>query len=553
VDRLDRGDRVVLIRKLEIRWRLSEESIDAEDAVPRLAADLTAALEPAWAVPIEPPDPDVNLVVFPDAASWWSDALEARAAGRPAWYHRPILDPEPLLALSEPTQAELALSVLRHLGPRAPEVLRCSPRHALLAWARALQVEVPGELGRIASQQVGARGNIDPELVALLRQVHAASGPAPTPALLGLGGLALHLAQAPPSAPLAAEARAFVQALTLAEQRMLAAPEASVETAHPPSPETAPASEPSAGVQIVAVKSDRPGLEGPAPSALEEPVPRLTATSYAGFFYLVTLWLELGTGEHLWQACLPEGRILGWAAAGLVEGDPILTWLGDADLSAPPVTSAQTEEVIAQGCLELAQALPRRRPDVAIPDLELFLVGNELIATLPGSVYPIWSAICPAPSDLREAAAMLSGQWPGALSIPRSFEVLGLGGRFQVRSEEVPRCLFRREGPEPAARLATAVIGTAAALFEWRTDEPCAASGAAFVERWLRIPGRLEDAGEALVVHLRAEDVAFPIRRAGLDRDPGYVPWLQRAVRLCFEGDEPEDDLLPIVRHKDNG
>ena len=146
VDLLDRNDRVVLIRKLEIRWRLPEEALDTEDAVARLASDLIAALEPAWATPFESPGPDTNAVVFPDTATWWADALEARAAGRIGWYHEPVLNTEPLLSLAEPAQKPLALAVLRHLSQRVPYVLGSSPPNAVRALANALGAVVPRRL-----------------------------------------------------------------------------------------------------------------------------------------------------------------------------------------------------------------------------------------------------------------------------------------------------------------------------------------------------------------------------------------------------------------------
>ena len=53
---------------------------------------------------------------------------------------------------------------------------------------------------------------------------------------------------------------------------------------------------------------------------------RQTATAYGGLFYLLSTVLELGIGESLWKACLPEGQILAGAAATLLgpaaSGDP---------------------------------------------------------------------------------------------------------------------------------------------------------------------------------------------------------------------------------------
>lgn len=550
-ERVGSGDRVVLVRRLAIRWRLPGDMLASDHALERLASDLIAALEPAWSMPIESPDPDADVAVFADAAAWWSDALQARSQERVAWYHRPILDPEPLAVLAEPGNKPLALSVLRCLGQSAPDALRASPPAAVPALAKALDISltegVIGDLTRHLRYEVVALDGLSPELAALLPvpDLLAAIGPGAAPALVGLAALAFHLARAPASAPLEAEALAFTHALASATNRIpgisegRAEPEGLTARELPLAPDALPA------VRSASAASD--------PTVLETSVPPVEVTSYAGLFYLATLLLELGTGEHLWAACLPEGRFLGWAAAGLVGDDPVVNGFGGPDVSVPSVTAAQADEVMTKGCVELARALPRRRPDLSIPSLELFLVGEELFATLPGSVFPIWSSACLRASGLREEVAVLSERWPGGLSIPPTLDALGLRGRIHVQSERAPRILFRREGQEPAGRLATVAIGTAAALFEWRIDEPRAASPAAFVERWLKVPGRIEDSGDLLVVHLRAEDVAFPVRRAGLDRDPGFLPWIERTVVLRFDGDEPEGDDLPVISGQDSG
>ena len=295
----------------------------------------------------------------------------------------------------------------------------------------------------------------------------------------------------------------------------------------------------------------------PAAAAVPDPVmsdiPFLQFTSHAGLFYLATLLVELGTGEHLWTACLPEGQLLGWAATELVGNDPVTRWFGGLNVSMPDVTAAQAEEVITKGCTALAKALSRQPLTAVIPPLELTLADQELIATLPHSVFPVWSAACTKPSELQDAAEVLSNYWPGGLAVPAAWNALRLRGKVQTLSKDPLGVYFRSDGPAPAARLAAVTIGTAAALFEWRIGELRQSSATAFVERYLQVKGQLEDAGNRLIVHLRATDVSFPIRRAGLDRDPGYVPWLERTVVLQFEGDEPEGDELSIVPDEDAG
>jgi hypothetical protein len=52
----------------------------------------------------------------------------------------------------------------------------------------------------------------------------------------------------------------------------------------------------------------------------------------------------------------------------------------------------------------------------------------------------------------------------------------------------------------------------------------------------LAIPGEVVDSGETRTVRMPADGVALAVRRAGLDRDPGWVPWLQRLVRFEYAG-----------------
>jgi hypothetical protein len=51
-------------------------------------------------------------------------------------------------------------------------------------------------------------------------------------------------------------------------------------------------------------------------------------------------------------------------------------------------------------------------------------------------------------------------------------------------------------------------------------------------------PGRLIAEREHLVIIMPASAVELAHRRAGLDRDPGYVPWLRRRVGFEFAGGE---------------
>ncbi|MBX2796116.1 MAG: hypothetical protein KTR31_00565 [Myxococcales bacterium] len=100
------------------------------------------------------------------------------------------------------------------------------------------------------------------------------------------------------------------------------------------------------------------------------------------------------------------------------------------------------------------------------------------------------------------------------------------------------------EAATDAQRLAQLLWGAALAAFEARLHEPVD-DWSAFQQRFLAVPGRLERHDDAIVVCVDARLVDFDVRRAGLDRDPGYLPWLRSSLRLRYEGGEPGE--LPAV------
>jgi hypothetical protein len=109
-----------------------------------------------------------------------------------------------------------------------------------------------------------------------------------------------------------------------------------------------------------------------------------------------------------------------------------------------------------------------------------------------------------------------------------TLERLGLEPPAQLRS--ALRCSVAGTDPRTAdivVRCAAAI----AALFCTRLD------GDVDLERLrcqLRVPGRMELA-DPLRVLMPMERIDIDLRRAGLDLDPGYLPWLQRKVVLSFE------------------
>jgi hypothetical protein len=72
-------------------------------------------------------------------------------------------------------------------------------------------------------------------------------------------------------------------------------------------------------------------------------------------------------------------------------------------------------------------------------------------------------------------------------------------------------------------------------LFAARAGAPSPDAVEAFVARHLVRPARVRISPERMDVILGADDLDFDARHAGLDRDPGWLPWLRRSVRFVFE------------------
>ena len=51
------------------------------------------------------------------------------------------------------------------------------------------------------------------------------------------------------------------------------------------------------------------------------------------------------------------------------------------------------------------------------------------------------------------------------------------------------------------------------------------------------MPARVIVTDEELEIRMPMDRIDLAVRRAGFDRDPGWVPWLRKRVRFVFEED----------------
>jgi hypothetical protein len=280
----------------------------------------------------------------------------------------------------------------------------------------------------------------------------------------------------------------------------------------------------------------------------------IVPTRLGGLFYLLNPALELNLGETLWKACLPEQKVLAHALAALVgeelKYDPgIALFAGSApDPPVPSVSEDQLNEVSEALLIALCAALPRRGlaqlPQTML-DLEYRSGASLLVARPVSSPFAIFARSAPTPSAARTALEAFLARWtrsaPTPLISPGLAELDATGRLQPMHQAADPSAALLPEAPSArATALLAQTIGVLCFLLQARagaTDIPNAES---FVERYIQLPARVRVTAEDLTVTMPADAVKVELRRAGLDRNPGWVPWLQKTVR--FEFAEPNDE-----------
>jgi hypothetical protein len=265
-------------------------------------------------------------------------------------------------------------------------------------------------------------------------------------------------------------------------------------------------------------------------------------TQFGGVFYLLPVVNELTLGEILWRACLPEGHVVARAVGALIhqsEAEPALRTLHGpghavADLA---VSDAQQAEASVALCEAFTWALPRRtggalpEPIVRIHDLS---VGRMLIVSARQSPHIFFAAPARTPAEIVSALESFLGIWPRSAPAPRADRALAAldrRARIAPLTEREPpsELLIVDDGSLFASALPTQIAGTLGHLFSARLE----ADPNAIVRDYLEVPARLVSDRSTLTVQIPMDRINLMIRRAGLDADPGWVPWLER--RVAFE------------------
>jgi len=532
--------RVVLIRRMALRWSLSEAELADPANVANAAAELADSVAASGGALPRASD---SVAVFDDAAGWLAGYLRQRALGAGGeWFHARWRDAErPGTASASPLRRDTVLAALSRLSAtgQLAGVLAGLPPATITALGAALGIDGAAVLSREAT--------------------------AAAPVDVVAPGSALLTVTPPPTAP-SAGAPAGDEAALLG------------------------------AVAAVAQQSYERPRQPVAPGSLTPAEPdrqAAPATSFGGLFYLLSLALELGIGEALWKVCLPEGLILAHAAAALLgpeaAGDSAPCWFGRVairDLLTSPLVSPEQQ---AEVCIELLAATAVALPRYGVaPSPEVFLdlvptqAGRMLVASGNGPfalfAWPAHDAAAAAAG----VAAFLS-MWPGSFPPPRGPGVLldlDTSARLRLDTSEGRQTASARTvraarflpfarsvattsaasqfasttsaaAPSAAATSATTpagsallaqICGTLAELFTLRVGL-VPADAAEVVARYLAIPAHVELELEAMTVVLPMARIDLAVRRAALDRNAGWVPWLQRTVRIEF-APEREGDVV---------
>jgi hypothetical protein len=494
---------LVYVRRIAFARRLSPAALADPDAARALAEELGDDLA-ALAVVASPSDvPTADVLVFGGEAERRAAHLIRRVQAAPvAWWEEDLSAADETGVLGE---GPLLAAVLAALGgtDRLEEVLaRASP--AFLEHAE-----------RALEQAAGAAivAGID-EHIAPTAMRSAATSMAPS---------------------IAWRARRLARALrALAALATGGSSVARFDVADP-------------AVGPVRVDAPAPQRGSPAQARpLEESGPVVVPTGYSGLFFLVNLVLELEAAEILYKACLDERVLLARALAALVpdETDPAPELAAGASASAAmmPVTPEQAREAAGAMLEALLRALPRRGL-AALPEVRLDLQGAgaaRLVVARPTTgACALFAWPAPSPQAVAAALGAFLARWPRAAGRLAAAPALAEIEPERLLASPVPAEGPRSWAPAASDHCAGAVVmqlaGAVTLLALARIDGTAPALPATLTAH-LAIPGEVVDSGETRTVRMPADGVALAVRRAGLDRDPGWVPWLQRLVRFEYAG-----------------
>ncbi len=285
--------------------------------------------------------------------------------------------------------------------------------------------------------------------------------------------------------------------------------------------------------------------DGPAAVERLPTVAEPVASAFGGAFYLLPLALELGIGEALWQACLPEGRLIAEAITLLLgqkdrrDVAPLMCGAIKAWNALPDVAQEQYDEVSgAIGSRFLAAVRRRGLADLPMPVLRPAGAARDrwLVATGAGSSFVWFAEPASTHDEVQRAIDVFVDRWSASNPKPAAEPALAefdRRARLQPAWSPSPAPLVALDGPPRTRALVTQIAGTLAHLFAARIGR-ADVSAPDLVTEYFAVPARVITGRDAIEVVMPADRIDIDVRRAGLDVDPGWVPWLNRSVVFAF-------------------
>jgi hypothetical protein len=273
--------------------------------------------------------------------------------------------------------------------------------------------------------------------------------------------------------------------------------------------------------------------------------------AYGGVFYFLSLVAELSIAEALWRACCPEAPFLAAIARALIgscapDSIEVRTFGGDASHAAQAVSREQHQEIASTVLVALVDALPRRGlsawPEVCVR-LIAVPAGRLIVAQDMLTLQVVFAAPAGDPDETVGALEFFLGAWPLSAPAPRAergLVTLDRRGRLRpLAAARVADPLIVEGTTIDDTAVLTHATGSLAQVFLARVGIDAGTDPAAALRHLLAIPASLVFEADTLTVRLSSDHLDIRVRRAGLDRDPGWIPWLQRRVRFEYVDPSP--------------
>ncbi len=504
--------RVVVARSVETTWRLLHGALELGDEVEAFARDVANWLHDRAEILLARGDgrsaDDGELAVFVDEPEWRARHLAEHARGQRPWWGASLDDegpPAEVLARLPSLEIGTVLGRLAKAGDLA-ETLRALPDGA----ARTLVDRIPTARALVA------------ELSSAGDDSSASESDATLPAWITDGITRF-------------EGRDGDERRALALTAMLRWLE---ESGAPASIALRGAMIHRASARSALRAPDRDAARGRAGEDRGRAVDR---TEFGGLAYLLNPLLELECAKHIWTACLSEGNVIAAAMRLLLGGagahDAAPEAIGGVKRAAPPVVPEEAlREVASRSLAALVEEIPRRAL-ATFPAVRVSRVDHLLLVTPEGSPYVLFAWPGARPRDVQEGLGVLLRRWPHTSPIFASPALAELDPSSRLRRRAAPAAapLLPASLAPSAAGLLAMVAGSSASLFGLRVGAELGDANAVR-DRFFAIRGAiLRPDDDSLIFTLPMDRIDLDVRRAGLDRDPGWVPWLRRTVRIEFD------------------